>query len=398
MPKRVLEPEHFPFFDYKRYSFSMGLETDEGIWLSGHTAARHSPEVGDMVVEGDIVAQSRLAYEKIGAVLAAAGRGLRDIARTVEYVKADALDEYARTAALRRELFGDQPPVVNVIPVNRLLRPTASIEIEAFASSKPSRLIETAQPIDSLHRARARRVGDLLYVTTQLPVTSDEVGAPAVVAAGDLLGQTRRIYENTGEILGAAGLGWNSVIKTVEFVLRPALPRYKESGAVRREFLGPRFPVATGILAQRLPVPDALIQVDFVASYLPKRGVNPGWARYSKLTYEAGVRTGNLLVCSGQGSIDLRTEQIVYPNDIVAQTRHVYGNILKVVEAAGGGPENVVKTVEYITPAALPRYRETAALRQEIFPAPYPAATGVVVEALLYPELEIEIDAWVVLP
>ena len=51
-----------------------------------------------------------------------------------------------------------------------------------------------------------------------------------------------------------------------------------------------------------------------------------------------------------------------------------------------------------MTPAGLAGYRETAAVRKEIFPAPYPAATGVVVEALLYPELEIEIDAWAVLP
>ena len=190
MPKRVLEPEHFTYFYYRRYSFSMGIETPEGIWLSGHTAARHSSEVGDMVVEGDLVAQSRLAYEKIGAILTAAGLGLRDIARTVEYVKADALEEYARTAELRRELFGDNPPVVSVIPVNRLLRPTALIEIEAFASPKPGSLIETAQTIDTLHRAQARRVGDLLYVTTQLPV---QPGTQEVVGPGDLIAQTRQI-------------------------------------------------------------------------------------------------------------------------------------------------------------------------------------------------------------
>lgn len=395
MLKRILEPKEFPFYDYKRYSFSLGLETSEGVWVSGHSASRHSPEVGDMVVEGDLVEQTRTAFAKIAAVLTAAGLDLGQVVRTVEYVREDALADYPRLADLRRELFGDQPPVTNVIPVQSLLRPTGLIEIEAFAYPGPSDLIPIDPPIDGLHRAIARRAGNRLYLSTQLPTAP---GGASAAAPGDLIAQTRRIYEQTTPILEAAGLGWDAIIKTVEFVTRPALPRYKESGAIRRDFLAPRYPVATGLLAGRLPLDGALIQIDFIASYEPKEGVNPGWARYHKLTYDAGVKTGKLLVLSGQGSLDLHTEQIVYPNDIVAQTRHIYANILDVLKAAGAGPEHLVKTVEYIAAPALPRYRETAAIRKELFPLPYPAATGVVVEQILWPEMWIEIDAWAVLP
>jgi hypothetical protein len=45
-----------------------------------------------------------------------------------------------------------------------------------------------------------------------------------------------------------------------------------------------------------------------------------------------------------------------------------------------------------VTPAGLPRYRETAAVRERLLAKPYPASTGIVCERLLRPEFEIEVD------
>ena len=71
--KQALEPAHFPFFDYKAYSFSLGLETPSGIWLSGHTASEHAPATNTMIIaaEGDLVAQARVSHAKIQAILQA---------------------------------------------------------------------------------------------------------------------------------------------------------------------------------------------------------------------------------------------------------------------------------------------------------------------------------------
>ena len=41
--------------------------------------------------------------------------------------------------------------------------------------------------------------------------------------------------------------------------------------------------------------PDAMIQVDFVASAAPETMINPGWPRYADLTYAPGVQAGHLL-------------------------------------------------------------------------------------------------------
>ena len=147
----------------------------------------------------------------------------------------------------------------------------------------------------------------------------------------------------------------------------------------------------------RLIHPDALIQYDFIATRDEPVAVNPGWDRYRKLTYSPGVRAGNLLFLSGQGALDPATERIVHEGDVAAQAEYTLQNIVKVVEAAGGRAGNLVKTVEYVTPAALPRYREVAGVRSRLLVEPRPASTGVVCEALLRPEMLIEIDALAVL-
>ena len=83
--------------------------------------------------------------------------------------------------------------------------------------------------------------------------------------------------------------------------------------------------------------------------------------------------------------------------DVVAQAEYTYGNVLKVVEAAGGGARNLLKTIEYVTPAALARYRDVTKVRAQLLREPWPASTGLICEALLRPEMQIEIDPFAVL-
>ena len=85
MTKQALEPTHFPFFDYKSYSFSLGLQTPSGIWLSGHTASEHAPATKTMIIaaEGDLVAQARVSHAKIQATLQASGLDLSHVVAVV---------------------------------------------------------------------------------------------------------------------------------------------------------------------------------------------------------------------------------------------------------------------------------------------------------------------------
>ena len=369
----VLKPQRFPWFDYSRYSFSLGLQSPSGTWLSGHTGSEYDPAARRIVVRGGMSEQVRTAYAKIGAILEAGGLRYGDVTRIVEYLRPEGIERYAEAAGVREQLFSsDKGPVINTVPVKSLLRPEAFIEIEVTVSGADSGVV---------------------YLPSVQPV--DDEGN--IVGAGDVVAQTQAIFERAQRMLAALGLGFDRVVKTLDYITPAALSDYKMTGKVRKHYLGPVYPAAAGILMPRLMHPQALIQYDFIASREAPVAVNPGWTRYEKLTYSPAVRAGKLLFMSGQGSLDPATERVLFDGDVVAQAEYTYGNILKVLEAAGGGPQHLVKTIEYVTPAALARYREVAGVRAKLLREPWPASTGLVCEALLRPEMQIEVDPFAVL-
>jgi enamine deaminase RidA (YjgF/YER057c/UK114 family) len=383
----AITPARFPWFDYSRYSFSLGVRAGDRAYLSGHTASEFDPGTKRMVVRGGMREQARTAYTKVGAILEGAGMSFTDVVRVVEYVTPEGIERYAEAAAARAEVFGAHRPAVNTVPVKALLRPDAFIEIEVTAGAAgPATEVEPGLPV-------ARESAGIVFLPSILPTDKDG----KIVGAGDVVAQTRAIFERAGRMLSALGLGLDRVVKTLDYLTPAALANYKLTGRVRKEFLGPVYPGAAGIIMPRLLHPDALIQYDFIASRDEPVAVNPGWERYKKLTYSAGVRAGKLLFLSGQGALDPATERIVHEGDVAAQAEYTLQNILKVVEAAGGSAASIVKTVEYVTPAALPRYREVAGVRSRLLVQPLPASTGLVCEALLRPEMLIEIDPFAVL-
>ena len=384
----AITPSRFPWFDYSRYSFSLGVRADDRAYLSGHTASEFDPATKKMVVRGGMGEQVRTAYTKIAAILEGARMSFADVVRVVEYVTPTGIDRYAEAAAVRDEVLGTHRPAINTVPVKSLLRPEAFIEIEVTAGAVgPATEVARGLPV-------ARESAGVVFLPSILP--TDDHGN--VVGAGDVVAQTRVIFELAGRMLTALGLGFDHVVKTVDYLTPAALASYKLTGRVRKDFLGPVYPGAAGIIMPRLLHRDALIQYDFIATRDEPVLVNPGWERYKKLTYSPGVRAGKLLFLSGFGALDPATERVVHEGDVAAQADYTLQNVLKVVETAGGSAGNIVKTVEYVTPAALPRYREVAGVRSRRLTAPLPASTGLVCEALLRPEMLIEVDPFAVLP
>ncbi len=392
MERSALKPRYFPWYDYSRYTFSLGLRVGERTLLSGHSASEYDTSAREMVVRGGMREQALTAWAKIAAILEAGKRSLSDVVRVAEYVTPDGIERYAEAAAVRGELFGGSRPALNTVVVNRLLRPQALIEIEVEA--EPAEAPPQAEPGWPPAWAPARVADGFVYLSSMLPL--DDTGA--VIAPSDPVAQTRAIFERAARVLRALGLGMDHVVRTVDYLVPTALPEYKHTGGVRREFLGPVFPAATGIIMKRVAHHDAMIQVDFVASRHQPAAVNPGWARYAQLTYSPAVRAGEMLFIAGQAALDPETAMSMHPGDVAAQAEYVYENILRVVAAAGGGPEHLVKTVEYIPPAALEHYREVAGVRSRILRAPFPVSVGCVCERLLRPEFLIEVDSLAIIP
>jgi len=64
--------------------------------------------------------------------------------------------------------------------------------------------------------------------------------------------------------------------------------------------------------------------------------------------YSQGIRAGDLLFVSGQIPIDPATGQVIEDKGIQAQTRRVLQNIIAIIIAAGGSPDNIVKTTVFL--------------------------------------------------
>jgi len=214
-----------------------------------------------------------------------------------------------------------------------------------------------------------------------------------VVCKGDLLDQTRVIYEKLAVVLEAAGMSFQNVVQTVDYIDATALPLYRETGAIRKEYLGDNNPLgATGICVERLLRPDAFIEVSMVVMRGEKKPINPGWDRYGQLTYVPGVEVEDMVWTSGfVGSEDING-QANYPQDTARQVELTYGIIGKVLAGAGVGPEDVVKTLDYISPQCLLQYPNTADVRRGFFGDRFPASTNIPVNRLLRPEGHVEIE------
>jgi enamine deaminase RidA (YjgF/YER057c/UK114 family) len=113
-----------------RYTFSPATRVGNLVFLSGTTG---TDDDGNIVGPGDIVAQTRRIFEKFEIILQNVGANLTNIVETTDYVLS--LDEYRKTAALRRELFKGPPwPAATGVVVAGLIREGALIEIKGIAA------------------------------------------------------------------------------------------------------------------------------------------------------------------------------------------------------------------------------------------------------------------------
>jgi 2-iminobutanoate/2-iminopropanoate deaminase len=129
------------------YSHGMVAPGGELVVVAGQVGADRA---GNLVGPGDVVAQTRQAFENVRAVLEAAGSGMRQIVRLQTFLTHAADIEGFMQA--RKELFpryfpdGVYPPNTLLV-VSRLVVPELLVEIEAMA----------VKPAGATAKARASR-------------------------------------------------------------------------------------------------------------------------------------------------------------------------------------------------------------------------------------------------
>lgn len=111
--------------------------------------------------------------------------------------------------------------------------------------------------------------------------------------------------------------------------------------------------------------------------------------------YAHAIQADKTLYISGQIPLDMDMN-VVGKKDIFAQTDQVYGNLKKVLEAAGGTMKNIVMLNIYCTDIEA-FDKETRGLRKKYFGDYYPAITAVEVKRLYRRDFMIEVEAVAVL-
>ena len=109
------------------------------------------------------------------------------------------------------------------------------------------------------HYTDAVRAGDLLFVSGCVALDADG----NLVGEGDVVAQTRQVFENIGLCLSAAGASFDDVVKVTTFLTdigdRAAV------NLVRQEVFGGARPASTLVEVSALVLPEFLIEVEAVA-------------------------------------------------------------------------------------------------------------------------------------
>lgn len=105
----------------------------------------------------------------------------------------------------------------------------------------------------------AVRAGNLLFISGT--TATDERGM--VVSPGDIVGQTRYIFQKFATILAEAGAGFEHIVETTEYFT--TTENYRRTADVRREFFRPPYPAATGVQVKALLRDGALIEIKALA-------------------------------------------------------------------------------------------------------------------------------------
>ena len=109
--------------------------------------------------------------------------------------------------------------------------------------------------------APAVRKGNMLFISGMNAAQVDPTGK--LVVRGDIVEQTRVIYEKLKAVLKEAGASFEDVVWTTDYITTNE--NYKATAEVRRQYFGENFPGSTGIVVKGLMREGALIEIDAVA-------------------------------------------------------------------------------------------------------------------------------------
>lgn len=107
--------------------------------------------------------------------------------------------------------------------------------------------------------SQAIRAGSLLFVSGQVPIDP----ATGNLVEGDIAVQTRRVFDNIGAILEAAGASFDHVVRTTVYLAD--MNDFAAMNEVYGTYFSSPAPARATVQAARLPK-DARVEIDVIAA------------------------------------------------------------------------------------------------------------------------------------
>jgi len=124
--------------------------------------------------------------------------------------------------------------------------------VEAFSSPNAPKAIGPYSP--------AVRAGQLLFVSGQVAIDP----ATGSLVSGDIRTETRRVLDNLGALLTAAGLDYSAVVRTTVFLVD--INDFTAMNEVYASYFLEPFPARATVQVARLPR-DARVEIDVIATF-----------------------------------------------------------------------------------------------------------------------------------
>ncbi len=258
-PKEVINPG-WDFFS--RYTFSPGVRKGNLLFTSGFTAGEYDSTTDTMFARDDMVYQTNFIYDKLNAILEAAGASFaEDVVQTVDYITTR--KDYRATGDTRRKHFRELIPASTAIVIQKLLLEPAYNEIDLMAvyGSKKELIYPNwpGRDFSKFSFAPGVKKGNMVVISGQTASQIDP-STGEVVIKGDVEEQTRAIYQKIKDILEAAGGSLRDLVRVTQY-----LTRAEDSLAAakaRQEFFGDDFPTVNEVVVNGIFGPNPIIEVD----------------------------------------------------------------------------------------------------------------------------------------
>jgi 2-iminobutanoate/2-iminopropanoate deaminase len=147
------------------------------------------------------------------------------------------------------------------------------------------------------------------------------------------------VMENAGEILKAAGMGFEHVVSARVYL--PDTAVFQQMNQAYRAYF-PKDPPARATVGAGLAGRDYVVEITMVASRAPREII--GGDRPANPNLSPAVRAGTTLYLSGMLGNTPDTK-----GDVEAQTRETLARLKSVMAAAGYTPADVVDSMVYLT-------------------------------------------------